>query len=33
MAVRYFSPSAAQARFGPGHLNGAIQLSSRRQTQ
>ena len=32
MAVRYFSPSAAQARFGPGHLNGAIQLSSRRRT-
>ena len=33
MAVRYFSPSAAQARFGTGHLNGAIQMSSRRQTQ
>lgn len=27
--VRYFSPSEAQARFGPGYLNGVIQVLSR----
>ena len=26
MAVRYYSPSDAEARFGPGHLNGAIEV-------
>jgi hypothetical protein len=25
-AVRYYSPSAAEARFGPGHLHGAIEV-------
>ncbi len=25
-AVRYYSPSEAEARFGPGHLNGAIEV-------
>ena len=25
-AVRYFSPSDAEARFGPGHLHGAIEV-------
>jgi hypothetical protein len=25
-AVRYYSPSDAEAHFGPGHLNGAIQV-------
>lgn len=24
--VRYYSPSAAEARFGPGHLHGAIEV-------
>lgn len=27
--VRYFSPSDAQMRFGPGYLNGVIQIVSR----
>lgn len=26
--VRYFSPSAAEARFGPGHLLGAIEVTT-----
>jgi hypothetical protein len=26
--VRYFSPSAAEARFGPGHLKGAIEVTT-----
>ena len=30
MSVRYFGPSSAEARFGPGHLNGAIQVSTRK---
>jgi hypothetical protein len=30
-AVRYFSPSAAEARFGPGHLLGAIEVTTRSQ--
>jgi hypothetical protein len=25
-SVRYFSPSDAEARFGPGHLHGAIEV-------
>ena len=25
-AVRYYSPSDAEAHFGPGHLNGAIEV-------
>lgn len=25
-AIRYYSPSDAEARFGPGHLNGAIEV-------
>lgn len=25
-AVRYYSPSSAEARFGPGHLQGAIEV-------
>ncbi len=25
-SVRYFSPSDAEARFGPGHLHGAIEI-------
>jgi hypothetical protein len=25
-AVRYYSPSDAEARFGPGHLHGAIEV-------
>lgn len=25
-AIRYYSPSAAEARFGPGHLHGAIEV-------
>jgi hypothetical protein len=27
--VRYFSPSDAQMRFGPGYINGVIQIISR----
>jgi len=27
--VRYFSPSEAQMRFGPGYINGVIQIVSR----
>jgi len=27
--VRYFTPSDAQMRFGPGYLNGVIQIVSR----
>ncbi len=27
--VRYYGPSEAQARFGPGYLNGVIQVVSR----
>ncbi len=27
--VRYFGPSDAQARFGPGYINGVIQIISR----
>jgi len=27
-SVRYYSPSEAQARFGPGHLQGAIEVST-----
>jgi hypothetical protein len=27
--VRYFSPSDAQMRFGPGYINGVIQVISR----
>jgi len=27
--VRFFSPSEAEARFGPGHLHGAIQVSTK----
>jgi hypothetical protein len=30
-AVRYFSPSSAGARFGPGHLLGAIEVTTRSQ--
>jgi len=30
-AVRYYSPSAAEARFGPGHLLGAIEVTTRSQ--
>lgn len=26
LSVRYYSPSDAEARFGPGHLNGAIEV-------
>jgi hypothetical protein len=26
--VRYFSPTEAQARFGPGHLQGAIEVTT-----
>lgn len=29
--VRYFSPGAAQARFGPGHLLGAIEVTTLRR--
>lgn len=29
--VRYFSPSSAAARFGPGHLLGAIEVVTRSQ--
>lgn len=29
-AARYYSPTEAQARFGPGHLAGAIEVTSRR---
>jgi hypothetical protein len=25
-SVRYYSPSDAEARFGPGNLNGAIEV-------
>ena len=25
-SVRYYSPSSAEARFGPGHLQGAIEV-------
>ena len=27
--VRHYSPSEAQMRFGPGHLNGVIQITTR----
>jgi len=27
-AVRYYSPSAAEGRFGPGHLLGAIEVTT-----
>ena len=27
--VRYYSPSSAEARFGPGHLLGAIEVTTR----
>lgn len=30
-AVRYYSPSAAEGRFGPGHLLGAIEVTTTRQ--
>lgn len=30
-SVRYYSPSAAEARFGPGHLLGAIEVTTRTQ--
>ena len=26
MLVRYFTPTSAHSRFGPGHLNGVIQM-------
>jgi hypothetical protein len=26
LSVRYYSPSDAEAHFGPGHLNGAIEV-------
>jgi hypothetical protein len=28
--VRYYGPSEAEARFGPGHLHGAIEITSQR---
>jgi len=28
VTVRYYSPSEAQGRFGPGHLQGAIDVTS-----
>jgi hypothetical protein len=28
VAVRYFSPSSAEARFGGGHLQGAIEVTT-----
>jgi hypothetical protein len=28
-SVRYYSPSNAEARFGPGHLLGAIEVTTR----
>ena len=31
LAVRYYSPSSAAARFGPGHLLGAIEVTTRTQ--
>ena len=27
--VRYFTPTAAHSRFGPGHLSGVIQVNTR----
>lgn len=30
-AVRFHSPSSAEARFGPGHLLGAIEVTTRTQ--
>jgi len=30
-SVRYYSPSSAEARFGPGHLLGAIEVTTRTQ--
>ena len=31
VSVRYYSPGNAEARFGPGHLLGAIEVSTRRR--
>lgn len=28
LTVRYYGPSEAQARFGPGHLDGAIEVTT-----
>jgi len=30
VTVRYYSPSEAAGEFGPGHLHGAIQVTTRR---
>jgi hypothetical protein len=31
LSIRYFSPSEAEARFGPGHLRGAIEIVTSRR--